>query len=274
MKPNHSLYQPKALIKLFYLWSIYFIKNFIRKERFVAITPPFSKTQYLLDRQVKKFFMIQIRDGVDWTQMEHIYLCCDYDLSSSSRYSEIKAYYEYIVNNGKAPLIIDCGANIGLASKYFFQTYPGSKVAAIEPDAGNFAMAKINNENSNIDLYRAAISSEVGEGSLIDMGAANAFRVTKGVEGNLDFITVNSILDSNSGCIPFIIKIDIEGFESDLFSENIEWIDRFPIIMIELHDWMLPKSNNSRSFLKAISGRDRDFIHHSGYILSISNQFE
>ncbi len=273
MKSDHSLYKPRALIKLLYMWARYFIKNLIRQARFVAITPPFFKTQYLYDRKTKEYFMIRIRDGVDWTQMEHIYICCDYDLSSISRYSEIMGHYELIVKSYKVPLVIDCGANIGLASKYFFQTYPNSKVVAIEPDAGNFAMAKINNEGNNISLFQAAISSEAGEGSLIDMGAANAFRVTKGIGGELDFITVNSILDSNIGCTPFIIKIDIEGFESDLFSENVEWIDKFPVIIIELHDWMVPKSNNSMNFLKAISGRDRDFIHYSGYILSISNQF-
>jgi FkbM family methyltransferase len=240
----------------------------------LAITPPFFKAQCLYDRRAKKCFNIRIRDGVDWTQMEHIYLSCDYDISSTSRFNEIMKYYESIIKNAKVPLIIDCGANIGLASKYFSQTYPDSKVVAIEPDVGNISMARVNNEGGNVDLFRAAISSEGGIGSLIDMGAANAFRVTRdGGAGDLSFITVNTITDSNSNCTPFIIKIDIEGFESDLFSGNIEWIDRFPIIVVELHDWMVPKSNISRNFLKAISSRDRDFIHFSGYVLSIENQF-
>ena len=37
-----------------------------------------------------------------------------------------------------------------------------------------------------------------------------------------------------------LIKIDIEGGESELFEKNIEWIEKFPLIIIELHDWMLP----------------------------------
>ncbi len=36
------------------------------------------------------------------------------------------------------------------------------------------------------------------------------------------------------------IKIDIAGFEEDLFSKCTEWIDAFPVLMVELHDGMLP----------------------------------
>ena len=32
---------------------------------------------------------------------------------------------------------------------------------------------------------------------------------------------------------PFMIKIDIEGFEDDLFSINTEWLDEFYIMIIE-----------------------------------------
>jgi FkbM family methyltransferase len=132
-------------------------------------------------------------------------------------------------------------------------------------------MAKINNSLGVIDYYQAAISSEMGKGALIDMGAANAYRVQKDSAGDLEFITVNQVLELNAACTPFIIKIDIEGFEADLFADNLEWIDRFPVIFIELHDWMLPKRRNSANFLKAIAARDRDFIHFQGYVLSINN---
>jgi FkbM family methyltransferase len=272
MTTKHSLFAPKTLSKLFYIWTIYLIKNMVRRKRFVAVTPPFLKVQRLFDRETRKVFEIRVRDGVDWTQMEHIYLCRDYDLSSTSRYGEILHYYDTLVKDGKSALIVDCGANIGLASKYFLQSFPCSKVVAIEPDGGNIAMAKINNTQGEIDYYQAAISSEMGKGTLIDMGAANTFRVRKESAGNLECITVNHLLELNAAFTPFIIKIDIEGSEADLFADNLEWIDRFPVIFVELHDWMLPKRRNSESFLKAMAVHDRDFIHFQGYVLSISNQ--
>lgn len=73
------------------------------------------------------------------------------------------------------------------------------------------------------------------------------------------------------GQLSFLIKIDIEGFESDLFSKNTDWIDLFPVMLIELHDWMLPNSRVTKNFLNEIAKRDREFMHFDGYIVSVSN---
>ncbi|MFL6694040.1 MAG: FkbM family methyltransferase, partial [Ramlibacter sp.] len=66
-------------------------------------------------------------------------------------------------------------------------------------------------------------------------------------------------------------KIDIEGFEANLFSANCEWIDLFPLLIIELHDWLLPRQGNSRAFLREIAQRDRDFVFRGENVFSISN---
>lgn len=220
-----------------------------------------------------KFIKITIRDGVDWTQLEHIFLCLEYSLDASLRNAELIGYYTKLQTNGVTPMIVDCGANIGLASKYFAITYPRSKVIAVEPDVANMAQCRTNNQGEDVVFMEAGISSESGKGSLIDMGSNNAFRVVKDSNGGLDFISINEIVEKNKDIAPFIVKIDIEGFEADLFAKNIEWIDKFPVIFIELHDWMLPKSGISRNFLKAMASRDRDFVHFPGYVLSISNNF-
>ena len=88
-----------------------------------------------------------------------------------------------------------------------------------------------------------------------------------------NYICVNTIdvLDvpiNNYKCI----KIDIEGFEDDLFAQNIEWVDEFSVIIIETHDRFFPKMAKSKNFLKVISGLDRDFVHRGENIFSIKNQ--
>jgi hypothetical protein len=83
-------------------------------------------------------------------------------------------------------------------------------------------------------------------------------------------VTISSVVADHHDCEPFLIKIDIEGFESDLFSANTEWVDCFPVIIIELHDWMLPGDCNSRNFLQAIAGRSRDFILRGENVVSVS----
>jgi len=59
-----------------------------------------------------------------------------------------------------------------------------------------------------------------------------------------------------AGGIPFIAKIDIEGFESDLFSANVEWLNDVSMVIIEPHDWMLPGKKTSRSFQAAMGRHD------------------
>ena len=56
------------------------------------------------------------------------------------------------------------------------------------------------------------------------------------------------------------MKIDIEGGESQLFSANTEWMNEFALIIIELHDWMLPMQGSSKPFFKAISNLDFEIL--------------
>jgi len=67
---------------------------------------------------------------------------------------------------------------------------------------------------------------------------------------------------------PYLIKIDIEGSESMLFESHTEWIDKFPLIIIELHDWMLLNQLTSKNFLTQISKRKRNFIYRNENIFS------
>jgi hypothetical protein len=53
----------------------------------------------------------------------------------------------------------------------------------------------------------------------------------------------------------FIVKIDIEGFEADLFSANLDWLDLADVVIIEPHDWMLPGQGSSRTLQVAMAAR-------------------
>ena len=111
-------------------------------------------------------------------------------------------------------------------------------------------------------------------GEILDPGfGSNAYRISENSSGNIEILSVRSILKEakEKGQQPFIVKIDIEGFESELFSRNTEWINEFPILIIELHDWMLPGTGNSRNFVQAVSKLDRDFVFYGENVFSISN---
>lgn len=271
----YSLCEPTALVKFTKIWVKNIWKFFLKRKRFLLITPPFFKIQLAFDRYSKSMFTVEIRDAIDWCTTKQIYIDQDYSFKSLTRRDDIEAYYNLLKREGVSPLIVDCGANIGLATKYFSQTYPFAQIIAIEPDKANIEQARANNPSGNIDFFEAAVASTEARGSIIDIGLGNnAFRVVPNVDGNLAMLSINSLVkDAESKKLePFIIKIDIEGFENELFSQNTEWIDRFPVLIIELHDWVRPKENTSLTFLNAISKLDRDFVYIKENIFSISNR--
>jgi hypothetical protein len=129
-------------------------------------------------------------------------------------------------------------------------------------------------------MLQGALSSARGRARLVDPGVGHwGYRTeaTQTSDGNsVPRFTVNDIYQQcDAICFPFIVKVDIEGGEADLFSVNTEWVARTPLLIVELHDWMLPRSANSRAFLRCISQLDRDFIYNIGEdVYSIANDLD
>jgi len=214
----------------------------------------------------------------DWFTFNQIFIKDDYDLRFLKRYSKISAYYSNIINNQTQPLILDLGGNIGLAAIYFSMIWPGSKVVSVEPSSDNYdVLLKNISQKNNFDSFMAGISSSSSKLMIGSAGGDKNAYTTSIVDNDDGFcvegITVPLILDQfpKPNYIPFIVKIDIEGFESDLFSKNCEWIDEFPILVIEMHDWLYPKGRTSENFLRAISSLNRDFVYYGENVFSISN---
>lgn len=63
-----------------------------------------------------------------------------------------------------------------------------------------------------------------------------------------------------SGGELLIVKVDIEGFELDLFSQNTDWIAQAFTIIVEPYDWMLPGTGSSKTMQQAIIGEDRELL--------------
>ena len=105
---------------------------------------------------------------------------------------------------------------------------------------------------------------------------SRASKISNDNKNKIKCLTVNNILaEFNSiNYFPYLIKIDIEGYEKNLFIDNYEWLDKFKIVIIELHDWMLPTEGNSTNFVKALGDimvkkTKRDLILSGENLISI-----
>jgi FkbM family methyltransferase len=171
-------------------------------------------------------------------------------------------------------LVVDGGANIGAASVYFAFQYPGCKIIAVEPEKHNCRLLRRNCKGLHVTLLQNALGCEAGKLYLFDPGHSDwGFRTGKKGDSPVDAVTMNDILQKycSHDVIPFICKLDIEGGEQNLFRRNYGWLAKFPLLIIELHDWLLPGEGNSRNFLKALSHFDFDFTYRGENAFCFNN---
>jgi FkbM family methyltransferase len=188
----------------------------------------------------------------DVAVVRQIFLQNEYELAEAI-HARVAARYAEIMSSGRKPVIVDAGANIGAASIWFRMRYPGTAVVAVEPDPENLRVLRLNVEGrQEIIVVPAAIGSREGLVRIEDHGPGWSTR-TKREESGVPVITMADAFARVRDGVPFIAKIDIEGFESDLFAENTDWLNEVYMVAIEPHDWLLPGERTSRAFQVAMS---------------------
>lgn len=180
----------------------------------------------------------------------------DYEFPNSVVDGAVRRRYEAIVAGGQMPVIVDAGAYVGAASLWFRSRFPQSHIVAIEPDTASFALLSRNLAGSGeATLLQAAIGATAGHVKVLPTADAWASQVERSQEGT-QVVTLNEAFALVPRGEPFLAKINIEGFEEEVFSANLEWLDKVAVLFIEPHDWLFPGRHLSRSFQKALGDRD------------------
>lgn len=174
----------------------------------------------------------------------------EYDLACFAHAATVTQAYEAALAAGRTPVILDAGANIGGASLWFSSQFPQARIFAIEPDPANAELCRRNTAGRNVEVIEGAVGAKPGSVSLVSADAAWGVQTTRG--GAIPVVTVRDILARAQDPALLIAKIDIEGFESDLFADETGWINDATALFIEPHDWMLPGKGTSRAFRTAI----------------------
>jgi FkbM family methyltransferase len=139
-------------------------------------------------------------------------------------------------------LIVDCGANVGYASVYLLERYPGGEVIAIEPDPGNAAMARRNlaaygRRATVIEgaVWSRAVPLRIRRGAFRD-GREWSFQVEEAPPGTAPELTGIDLEALLAGRPVALLKVDIERAELELFRGPCRWLTSVQNIAIELHD--------------------------------------
>lgn len=158
----------------------------------------------------------------------------------------IDEIYSGISDGDSFKYVIDLGANIGLASRYFASKHPDCVLFAVEPDDANFALLDKNvmrlKAAGRVTVRRAAVWDR---DTVLGLGAApcgtqfNAIRVTDQFDGEAqDAIEGRAMgtLIAESG-FPWVdlLKIDVEGAEERLFRGDVSWLRAVQTIAVEFH---------------------------------------
>ncbi|MGN6296287.1 MAG: FkbM family methyltransferase [Ginsengibacter sp.] len=149
-------------------------------------------------------------------------------------------------------IIIDGGANIGLATVYLKNRYPDASIYSIEPDRSNFEILLMNTKRyKNIICYNNGIwnksanliieNKEAGSESFI---VREVFDKEINGEDVIPAITIGNIVSENRIDSIGLLKLDIEGSEAMVFADNFkEWIEITDNILVEIHNWINKDAN-------------------------------
>lgn len=251
------------------------VSIFQKKKRFIICNPNLSlfgiTKVFIYDKKNKNFSSYNIRNKYDFITIEEIFFYECYNISDLKIFKKIIKEIET-----KRLLIVDCGSNIGCSTNYFGKSYRNAQIVSIEPDDDNFSVLTKNVKGQNVILVNSAISNDNFNYEIKSEEDNRAISIIKTNQVNSrKTITINQILNEkiNENLHPFLIKIDIEGHEKDLFNSNTEWFDRFDIVVIEIHDWMIPGKSISKGYLNEIVNSmkkyNRDLIIKGENLISI-----
>lgn len=187
-------------------------------------------------------------------------------------YNEIFKVNEYKFSARTAsPLILDCGANIGMSILYFKKLYPRARVIAFEPNPETFTLLERNIRQNNlrdVQLVNAAIGDSAGEmefyvndgavhWSLGDTGIPNAYAGPAGWKT----ITVPKVRLSSYINEPIdYLKLDIEGMEEIVLREIEERLREIAEIRMEFHSQVANPENNLERVLPLLTRHQFKFV--------------
>lgn len=190
----------------------------------------------------------------------------EYDLSRFAQTAAIVERAQAAIRAGQNPVILDCGGNIGLSVRSFARDFPFAHIVVVEPDEQNMRVLKANAAQvpGGVTPVLGGVASRSSHCKVVarDRGSAG-FRTAYCEADDPEAIRTHTVQDLFAmvpGAYPWIVKLDIEGAQEELFSDNLAWIGNVDLILLELDDWAFPWGGTSINFFRALSAHRFDYL--------------
>jgi FkbM family methyltransferase len=256
-------------------WIQRLASTLLRGRKIVDLLPSFvsPRMRFLYDRRIGAVRRIVLRRSLsDYWSYDQCIAMTRFDLDRFPQGQRLRERYETMIAAGRTPVILDCGANIGCSAYWFGVEFPKAQVLAVEPDRDNAELTKKNTRHcTNVSVIHGAVASTDCRMMLANTEqGSDAFRTEVAESGNIAGYSIATLLQQVGAQQDDLLltKIDIEGFEQELFSSNTDWVDFAGAIVVETHDWMLPGHATATNLLRCLSRGHRDFLVDGEHVLS------
>ena len=142
------------------------------------------------------------------------------------------------------PRVLDCGANVGLASLYLKARHPGARIAAYEADPRLAAICRrnlANNGAADVDVQAAAVWTQNGmvrfQQDGADSGAieGTSAGLSAPATASVPSIRLRDVLAGEANVD--LLKLDIEGAEHAVLADCRDVLGRVQAMLIDVHEF-------------------------------------
>ncbi len=206
------------------------LRQFLKRIRFCFLNMGFVPYIHEVERFGLRFkYYVGDRIGESWCK-------------GGWDWAEIQFLKDHMVQPGD--VVLDCGAHHGELTMFFSRWVGESgKVISFDPVPLNAQIIRKNielNGFTNVRVENKAVGSSTG---IMRMTNESNAQVAGRRGSGIDVETV--VLDSYVSLRPTFLKIDVEGFESELLKGARQMLSTRPKLAIEIHALSLPRYNTS-----------------------------
>ncbi|GHB56804.1 FkbM family methyltransferase [Persicitalea jodogahamensis] len=184
------------------------------------------------------------------------------------------AFYEFTSDHPQ-PVILDCGANVGMSVLYFKERYPQARVIAFEAEASIAELLRENlqsNGITDVEVIDKAVWTD-DQGVQFGSEAADSSSIySESAQMNLvpsvrlrDYLRKEKRID--------FLKIDIEGAEIDVLADCADSLGHVENLFVEFHSYIghsqslagvvkVFEENGFRYYVDTNQHRKRPFVNH------------